>query len=177
MPIAKVAFLWLLLVFYRAKGLPAASQSTQSKISFLNVKIFQACKTSNHYCIPPPPSSQSKYIYFNAVLGKATINFDCNKLSYKITSSTKLYNGLQGLGQGKNAFCALKTLDTIGNCQILVFTVGASQHIRIYQSCEKLSSIGRRSCEMLMKEKNTFVAPWSHEVVCAFRCLISRPQI
>ena len=33
-------------------------------------------------------------------------------------------------------------------------------------------------CEILMKEKNSPVTPWSHRTkLCAFRCLISIPQI
>ena len=34
------------------------------------------------------------------------------------------------------------------------------------------SSIGRRSCEIIMKEKHH-----CHTKLCAFRCLISRPQL
>ena len=64
--------------------------------------------------------------------------------------------------------CMLKTLDTIGNCQRLVFKVGVSQHLhKINNKPVKLISVGRQSCKILMKEKNiTLVAPWSHEVVC-----------
>ena len=51
----------------------------------------------------------------------------------------------------------LKTVDTIGNCQRLVFTVGVSQHMHKIINLWKLSSIGRRSCEIIMKEKNTLV--------------------
>ena len=59
----------------------------------------------------------------------------------------------------------LKTLDTIGNCQRPVFSLGVSQHINAFiklQTCENLSSIGRRICKTIMKEKT----PLSHEVVC-----------
>ena len=45
-----------------------------------------------------------------------------------------------------------------------------------YQTCEHLSSIGRRSCEILMKEKTPSSHP-CHTKLCAFSCLISRPQI
>ena len=39
-----------------------------------------------------------------------------------------------------------------------------------------LSSIGRRSCEIIMKEK-TPLSHHGHTKLCAFICLISRPQI
>ena len=61
-----------------------------------------------------------------------------------------IYNVCNNLG--------LETLDTIGNCQRPVYL-----NICIKQrTCENLSSIGRRSCEILMKEKT----PLPHEVVC-----------
>ena len=51
----------------------------------------------------------------------------------------------------------LKTVYTIGNCQRPVFSLNVSQRIKI-QTCENLSSIiGLRSCEIIMKEKKTFV--------------------
>ena len=69
---------------------------------------------------------------------------------------------------------SLKTLDTFGNCQRLVFSLGVSQHMHTQKTCENLSSIGRRCCEITMKEKT----PMSHQVVC-FQMLqmILRPQI
>ena len=51
----------------------------------------------------------------------------------------------------------LKTLDTIGNCQRPVFSLAVSQHMHKKQTCENLSLIGHRSCEITMKEKNTLV--------------------
>ena len=42
-----------------------------------------------------------------------------------------------------------------------------------YKTCENLSLIGRLSCEITMKEKKQPC----HTKLCAFRCLISRPQI
>ena len=52
----------------------------------------------------------------------------------------------------------LKTLDTIGNCQRPVFSLGVSLNIFIkYQTVENLSSIGRRSCEIINERKNTLV--------------------
>ena len=53
---------------------------------------------------------------------------------------------------------SLKALDTFGNCQRPVFSLGVS--------------IGRQSCERIMEEKT----PLSHKL-CAFRCLNSRPQL
>ena len=56
----------------------------------------------------------------------------------------------------------LKTLDTIGNCQRPVFSLGVSQHMHKITTCENLSLIGRWSCEITTKEKT----PLSHEDVC-----------
>ena len=53
----------------------------------------------------------------------------------------------------------LKTLGTIGNCQRPVFSLGVSQHMH---NITNLSSIGRQSCKITMKEK----LPLSQEVVC-----------
>ena len=62
----------------------------------------------------------------------------------------------------------LKTLDTIGNCQRPVFSLGLSQHM--HKLNENLSLIGRRSCKIIMKEKTP-----CHTKFMALRCLISRP--
>ena len=56
----------------------------------------------------------------------------------------------------------LKTLNTIGNGQRLVFSLAVSQHIHKEQTCENLSSIGRRSCKIIMKEKHA-----CHTKLCA----------
>ena len=55
----------------------------------------------------------------------------------------------------------LKAVDTNGNCQNPVFSLCVSQHVHDKKTCENLSSIGRRSCEITMKEKT----PLSHKVV------------
>ena len=61
-----------------------------------------------------------------------------------------------------NGLC-LKAVDTIGNCQRPVFSLGVFQHLCIkQQTCENLYSIGCRSCEIIMKEKTLL----SHEGVC-----------
>ena len=53
---------------------------------------------------------------------------------------------------------SLKTLDTIGNCQRTVFSLGVSQHMHKITNLYKfVNSIGRRSCEIIMKERNTLV--------------------
>ena len=62
-----------------------------------------------------------------------------------------------------------KTGHYISNCQRLAFTVCVSQHnYAKVQTCENLSSIGRRNCEIIMK---------CHTKLCAYRCLISKPHI
>ena len=57
---------------------------------------------------------------------------------------------------------SLKTLDTIGNCLRPVFSLAVSQHMHKITNMGNLSSIGHRSCEIIMKEKT----PLSYEVVC-----------
>ena len=57
----------------------------------------------------------------------------------------------------------LKAVDTIGNCQRLVFTIGVSQHMH------KITNLWKFELNRLQdinERKNTCVAPWSHEVVC-----------
>ena len=59
----------------------------------------------------------------------------------------------------------LKTLDTIGNCPrpvFLTWCISTYAKKRRKKNCENFSTIGRRSCEIIMKEKT----PLSHEVVC-----------
>ena len=67
----------------------------------------------------------------------------------------------------------LKTLDTVGNCQRLVFTVGASEHMH------KITNLWKFELNWSLKlwdinERNKHPC---HTKLCAFRCLISRPQI
>ena len=69
----------------------------------------------------------------------------------------------------------LKTLVTICNCQRLVFTVGVSEHMHKITNLWKFEL--NRSSKLQdnngkKKKKNP-----SHTKLCAFRCLISRPQI
>ena len=56
---------------------------------------------------------------------------------------------------------ALKTLDTIGNCQRLTFTVGVSRHMHKITNLWKLE-LNRPMNLIIMKEKT----PLSYEVVC-----------
>ena len=69
---------------------------------------------------------------------------------------------------------ALKTLDSIGNCQRPVFSLGVSQHMHKITNLWKfvLNWSREKSCERIMEEKTSL----SHKL-CAFRCLILRPQI
>ena len=82
---------------------------------------------------------------------------------------------LRYLRESHFSHCFKKTLDTIGNCQRPVLSLVVSQICIKSQTCENLSSIGRWSCEIIMKEKT----PLPPEVVCfiPLRWLISRPQI
>ena len=59
---------------------------------------------------------------------------------------------------------------SLSNFKKLVFSLGVSQHKICIE--KKMSWIGLRSCEITMKEKKP-----CHTKLCAFRCLISRPQI
>ena len=52
--------------------------------------------------------------------------------------------------QLKSLQLSLKAVDTIGNFQRLASTVGVSQHMHKI-TCENFSSIGHRSCEIIMK--------------------------
>ena len=56
----------------------------------------------------------------------------------------------------------LKTVDTVGNCQRLVFTVGVSQHMHKITNLWKFELNRSLKLRDIMKEKT----PMSHEVVC-----------
>ena len=69
-------------------------------------------------------------------------------------------------------FC-LKTVETIGNCQRLVFTVGVSQHMhKITNRCK--FELNRSS---KLRDNNERKNTLRHTNLCAFWCLISRPQV
>ena len=67
----------------------------------------------------------------------------------------------------------LKTLDTIGNCQRLVFTVGVSQHLHEITNLWKFE-LNRSS---KLRDNNERIKHPCHTKLCAFWCLISRPHI
>ena len=69
-------------------------------------------------------------------------------------------------------FFSLKTLDTIGNCQRLVFTVGGSQHMHQITNLWKFE-LNRSSKLQDNNERKKYPC---HTTLCAFRWLISRPQ-
>ena len=69
----------------------------------------------------------------------------------------------------------LKTLDTIGNCKRLVFSLGVSQHMHKITNLWKFE-LNRSSNFNLRDNKERKKHP-CHTKLCAFRCLISRPQI
>ena len=62
------------------------------------------------------------------------------------------------------SFCLLlKALDTFGNCQRPVFSLGVSKHnMRKITLCESLDSYGHRRCQRKTKEKT----PLMHKLVC-----------
>ena len=60
----------------------------------------------------------------------------------------------------------LKTLDTIGNCQRLVFTVGSSQQMHWITNLWKFELNRSPKLRDINERKNTIVAPWLHKVVC-----------
>ena len=67
----------------------------------------------------------------------------------------------------------LKTVDTIGNCQRLVFTVGVSQHKHKITNLWKFEL--NRSSNLW--DNNERKKHHCHTKLCAFWCLISGPQI
>ena len=60
----------------------------------------------------------------------------------------------------------LQTLDAIGNCQRLVFTVGVSQHMHQITNLWNFELNRLSKLQDINERKNTLVAPSSHEVVC-----------
>ena len=65
---------------------------------------------------------------------------------------------------------AVKTLDTIGNCQTPVFTVCVSQWMHKITNLWKFELNWLSCCEIIMKHP-------CHTKLCAFRWLIWRPRI
>ena len=67
----------------------------------------------------------------------------------------------------------LKAVDTIGNCQRLAFTVGVSQHMHKITNLYKYQ-INRSSH---LEDNNERKKHPCHTKLCAFRWLISKPQV
>ena len=67
----------------------------------------------------------------------------------------------------------LKAVDTIGNCQRLAFTVDVSQHMHKITNLWKFE-LNRSSN---LRHNNERKKHPSHRKLCAFRWLISRPQV
>ena len=67
----------------------------------------------------------------------------------------------------------LKAVDTIGNCQRLAFTVGVSQHKHKITNLWKFE-LSRSSN---LQDNNERKKHPCHTKLCAFRLLISRPQV
>ena len=67
----------------------------------------------------------------------------------------------------------LKAVDTIGNCQRLAFTVGVSQHMHKITNLWKFE-LNRPSH---LQDNNERIKHPCHTKLCAFRWLISRPQV
>ena len=105
-------------------------------------------------------------------------------LSWKVLGGNvltlcRLFHGSFGfLGRGSlqelyNRSPALKTLDTIGNCQRPVFSLGVSQHMH------KITNLWKFELDWSSKLRDNYERKKHpcHTKLCAFRCLISRPQI
>ena len=71
------------------------------------------------------------------------------------------------------ALVPLKAVDTIGNCQRLVFTVGVSQHMHKITNLWKFE-LNRSSN---LRDNNERKKCLCHTKLCVFRWLISRPQV
>ena len=67
----------------------------------------------------------------------------------------------------------LKTLDTIGNCQRPVFSLGVSKHMHKITNLWKFEL----NWSSKLQDNNERKKYRCHMKLCAFRCLISRPQI
>ena len=73
----------------------------------------------------------------------------------------------------KNLRMPLKAVDTIGNCKRLAFTVGVSQHMHKITNMWKFE-LNRSS---KLRDSNERKKHPCHTKLCAFRWLISRPQV
>ena len=78
-----------------------------------------------------------------------------------IETSTDSNNTKKG-----QTFFHLMTLDTIGNCQRSVFSLGVSQHMHKIINLWKFDLNRSSRLQDNNERKNTLVAPWSYEVLC-----------
>ena len=69
-------------------------------------------------------------------------------------------------------YCTIR-LDTFGNCQRPVFSLGVSQHMHKISSLWKF----KLNWSSKLRDNNERKKHPCHMKLCAFRCLISRPQI
>ena len=95
-------------------------------------------------------------------------NLDSSSIKNKTLLTFSGSEFLKGFLVQNHDTCFVTALDTFGNCQRPVFSLGVSQH------GHKITNlwIGRRSCKRIMEEKTLL----SHKL-CAFRCLLSRPHL
>ena len=72
----------------------------------------------------------------------------------------------------KNNMTILKTLDTIGYCQRPLFSFGVSQHLQTKTNMWKFEL----NWSSKLRDNNERKKKTCHTKLCAFGCLISRPQ-
>ena len=107
------------------------------------------------------------HFYFHVSFLSRLINTETEKLIRKTAlPSTVMYWYL-------STFSRLKAADTIGKCQRLAFTVGVSQHMHKITNLWKFE-LNRSSN---LQDNNERKKHPCHTKLCAFRCLISRPQV
>ena len=96
-----------------------------------------------------------------------------NKLSDKDVLRLRMYYNCGEFDYGEVIRCPLKTVNTIGNCQRLVFKVRVSQHMH------KITNLWtfelNRSSNL--RDNNERKKRPCHTKLCAFWCLISKLQI
>ena len=68
--------------------------------------------------------------------------------------------------------CSLKTMDTIGSCQRLVFPLGVSQHMLKTKNLWKFELNRSSKLWDINERKKTPLSHHGHTKLCAFRCLI-----
>ena len=97
---------------------------------------------------------------------------------YWMHNELQIYRGLSAphiLYTQRLVLGCLHALDTIGDCQRPVFSLGVFQHnvhkITNLWTFELNIIVGFRSCEKIMEEKHH-----CHTKLCAFRCFISGPK-